>query len=321
MKTERLNADAAGLARAAELLRAGELVAFPTETVYGLGGIASNDAAVRGIFEAKGRPADRPVIVHVASADMLDSWGTDIPNEAHAVAAEFWPGPLTLIVPRSPAVSDAVTGGRLSVGIRVPSHPIALQLLALVGDGVAAPSANRYGHISPTTADHVLADLDGRIGAVVDGGPCAVGLESTIVEVLPTNAPGGETQVSILRHGGVPLTEIEQILGRSIVDGTSGSGDAARAPGMTLSHYAPNAPLLIVAEAEADQAPADVVVVRAEKAETDHTFAAELYARLRSADESNPHEIWVVPPLAGDLLPAILDRLTRAAHRGEPPAG
>ena len=314
MHTERLNADSEGLSRAAELLRAGELVGFPTETVYGLGGLASSEEAVRGIFAAKGRPTDRPVIVHLASIDQLAFWAPDPPSEALQLADRFWPGPFTLILPRHDAVSDVVTGGRDSVGLRIPAHPVALALLELVGDGVAAPSANRYGHISPTTADHVLADLDGRIAAVVDGGPCDVGLESTIVEIVAAST-NSVARVSVLRHGGVPVSEIEAVLGHPIIDASRETGDASRAPGMVLSHYAPTAPLTIVTVQRAATAPADVVVVQVQAAEDDRAFAAALYARLRAADQTSPREIWVVPPASGALLPAILDRLTRASHR------
>ena len=314
METERLSADDAGIARAAELLCAGELVAFPTETVYGLGGLATSDEAVRRIFAAKGRPADRPVIVHLASIDQLASWAPEPASEALRLAERFWPGPLTLIVPRSSMVPDVVTGGRDTVGIRVPSHPVALELLEAVGDGVAAPSANRYGHISPTTADHVLADLDGRIAAVVDGGPCDVGLESTIVEIEAASADP-VARVSVLRHGGVPVSEIEAALGRPIVDASGETGDAARAPGMVLSHYAPTAPLTVVTAQQAASAPSDVAVIQAQAVEDDRDFAAALYARLRAADQTSPREIWVVPPASGSLLPAILDRLARASHR------
>lgn len=314
METERLAPDQAGIARAAELLRAGELVAFPTETVYGLGGLASNDDAVRAIFAAKGRPADRPVIVHLADVRMVSRWSDGVPAEAMVLAERFWPGPLTLVLPRSSSVSDTVTGDRNTVGLRVPSHPVAMELLAAVGDGVAAPSANRYGHISPTTADHVLADLDGKIAAVVDGGPSNVGLESTIVEVLADRGEG-LTRVSLLRHGGVALDAVEEALDRIVVDATAETGEDARAPGMVLSHYAPSAPLRIATSADADSAPAGVIVVRADAGGSDRQFAAELYARLREADRQGPAEIWVVPPISGEMVPAILDRLKRAAHR------
>ncbi len=314
METERLAADQAGIARAAELLRAGQLVAFPTETVYGLGGLASDDQAVRAIFDAKGRPADRPVIVHLADAAMIERWSDEVPAEAVVLAERFWPGPLTLVLPRSSSVSDIVTGNRDTVGLRVPNHPVAMALLAAVGDGVAAPSANRYGHISPTTAGHVLADLDGKIAAVVDGGPSDVGLESTIVEVLPDRGEG-LAKVSLLRHGGVALEAVEATLDRIVDDATAETGEDARAPGMVLSHYAPSAPLAVAKSEDADSAPAGVIVVRADFGESDRKFAAELYARLRAADQRGPVAIWVVPPTSGEMLPAILDRLKRAAHR------
>lgn len=313
MKTARLDADDDGIAVAAELLRRGELVAFPTETVYGLGGLASNDDAVRSIFAAKGRPADRPVIVHLGDASQIDEWSSAVPDEARSLAHAFWPGPLTLIVPRAASVSDVITGGRDTVGLRVPAHPVARALLSAVGDGVAAPSANRYGHVSPTLAEHVLADLDGRIAAVVDGGPSDVGLESTIVEVVPGG--GSTTSVTVLRHGGVPETAVRDVLGRSIEDGTGGTGAAARAPGMVQSHYAPEAPVRIVDVATARSSPEGVVVIAPDMGEDDVVFAAALYARLRDADRRSPTAIWVVPPASGALLPAILDRLGRAAHR------
>ena len=314
METERLTADDAGIARAAEMLEAGELVAFPTETVYGLGGLASRSDSVRKIFAAKGRPADRPVIVHLADALAAQGWAAELTEDGRLLAEQFWPGPLTLIVPRSSKVPDVVTGGRETVGLRVPSHRVALNLLAAVGDGVAAPSANRYGHISPTTAEHVLADLDGRIAAVIDGGPCQVGIESTIVEVLPAVGDGAAS-VSILRQGGVSARAIESVLGRPITDGSSGRGEYARAPGMVLSHYAPTAPLAVVPAIEADAAPDGVIVIRMDSGESDQEFARALYARLRAADRQAPTEIWIVPPESGEMLPAILDRLTRAAHR------
>ena len=314
MQTERLGTDDEGLVRAAELLRSGELVAFPTETVYGLGGLASDSEAVGKIFAAKGRPADRPVIVHLGSIDQLGSWASGLAPNALRLAESFWPGPLTLILPHHGSVLDAVTGGRDTVGVRVPAHWVARRLLELVGDGVAAPSANRYGHVSPTTADHVLADLDGRIAAVVDGGPCNVGLESTIVEIVQSS-PGAEPRVSVLRHGGVPVSAIEGALGRSVIDGSAGTGEEARAPGMVLGHYAPAAPLAVVTAEQAGTAPTDVAVIEATAGEDDRDFAAALYARLRAVDQTNPREIWVVPPVSGELLPAILDRLSRASHR------
>lgn len=311
MNTERLQADEAGIARAAELLLAGELVAFPTETVYGLGAVASNEAAVRKIFEAKERPADRPVIVHIRSVEDLVDWAEKVPEDATLIAAKFWPGPLTLVLRRRGHVSDVVTGRRGTVGLRVPSNPIALQLLERVGLGLAAPSANQYGHISPTSADHVLADLDGRIAAVLDGGPCTVGVESTIVELLPDT--DGDYEVTLLRHGGVSLEHLQDTIGRVIADGTAGVGTDSRAPGMVASHYSPRAPLRIVTEEEGANASPEIAVIRSRPNASDADFAARLYADLRAADAAGPAEIWVVPPDSGPLLPAILDRLHRAA--------
>ncbi len=188
---------AAEIARAVAVLRDGGLVAFPTETVYGLGADASNPAAMARIFAAKGRPADHPLIVHLASADEIGAWAASVPPLAAAFATACWPGPLTIILRRSERVPDAVTGGLDTVGLRVPSHPLALELLAAFGDGIAAPSANPFGSVSPTTADHVRTGLGDRVDLILDGGPCEVGVESTIVDLS-----GDEP--AILRPGGLP---------------------------------------------------------------------------------------------------------------------
>ena len=224
------------IARAVEILRAGGLVAFPTETVYGLGADASNPAAVARIFEAKGRPAEHPLIVHLASAASLDEWASEVPPLARAFAEACWPGPLTLILRRSPRVPDAVTGGLETVGLRVPAHPLALELLGAFGGGIAAPSANRFGSVSPTTAAHVRRGLGDRVDMVLDGGPCDVGVESTIVD-LSGGAP------ALLRPGGLPRERLELIAGVRIPIQRDG---AVRAPGMLESHYAPDARLLLV---------------------------------------------------------------------------
>jgi tRNA threonylcarbamoyl adenosine modification protein (Sua5/YciO/YrdC/YwlC family) len=192
--------------RAAALLRAGELVAFPTETVYGLGADASNPGAIARIFAAKGRPADHPLIVHLPDAGQLERWAVDIPEAAHGLAAAFWPGPLTLILRRHPSVSDAITGGQDTVGLRVPNHPLALQLLREFGGGVAAPSANRFGRISPTTAAHVRDELGAAVSMILDGGPCAVGIESTILDLSAGRA-------RILRPGMLDAAAIAAVLG------------------------------------------------------------------------------------------------------------
>ncbi|MBI1844800.1 MAG: threonylcarbamoyl-AMP synthase, partial [Actinobacteria bacterium] len=224
------------IAGAVGVLRAGGLVAFPTETVYGLGADASNDEAVRRIFAVKGRPTDHPLIVHLGDADQLDAWAREIPSDARLLAAACWPGPLTLVLWRSSAVSDVVTGGRDSVGLRVPSHPVALELLRAFGGGVAAPSANRFGRVSPTTAAHVVADLGDDVDLVLDGGPCAVGVESTIVDLT------GEAPM-LLRQGGVSIETIEGVIGRAVIATAEGP---ARAPGMLAAHYAPTARVELV---------------------------------------------------------------------------
>ncbi|MDR2244061.1 MAG: threonylcarbamoyl-AMP synthase [Burkholderiales bacterium] len=239
------SASDAALKRAAALLCAGELVAFPTETVYGLGADASNPAAVAKIFAAKNRPADHPVIVHVASAEDAAFWVRDIPDVAKKLIARFCPGPLTLILPRAAHASDIVTGGQDSIGIRMPSHPVARRLLqafaAQGGRGIAAPSANCFGHVSPTTAQHVADDLRDRVALIVDGGSCEHGIESTII-ALTGDAP------LLLRPGSLPLTALEATLGAPLqrLDRTH-TAAAPRASGTLASHYAPRTPAELVA--------------------------------------------------------------------------
>jgi L-threonylcarbamoyladenylate synthase len=317
---------------AVDALRAGKLVAFPTETVYGLGADAASSEAVRRLYAVKRRPADHPVIVHVARATQLDEIARDVPDDAHALAAAFWPGPLTLVVARNPQrVVSEVTGGRDTVGVRVPDHPIALELLELFGGGVAAPSANRFGRVSPTTADHVRADLGDEAGIVLDGGPSRVGVESTIVDVT------GVTP-AILRVGGVSRAAIESRLGRACDLRTSGE---RAAPGTLASHYAPNAHVEIVDAAEVaarareagalgrrvgllamkppDRELPDDLVLLASPCDVDE-YARVLYARLREADERALDVLLVVlPGPAGNrdtdgLEAAIADRVCRASH-------
>lgn len=223
----------AQLAEAAALLRAGRLVAFPTETVYGLGGDALSPAAVERIFVAKGRPAEDPLIVHLARAADLPLVVAAMPPAAELLAEAFWPGPLTLVLPRGPAVPFVVTAGRETVAVRVPAHPLAQALIAAAGTPVAAPSANRFGHTSPTTAAHVLADLDGRIDAVLDGGPTPIGVESTVLD-LTAPTP------TLLRPGGVSLEELAALLGEVAIGGRVADSGGLIAPGLLDSHYAPS---------------------------------------------------------------------------------
>lgn len=307
-------------------LRAGRLVAFPTETVYGLGADASNPGAVRAVFEAKGRPAGHPLIVHVATLEEARRWMAPLnpatERRLATLAGRFWPGPLTIVVPRSDRVAPEAVGGRPTIGLRVPAHPVALALLRAFGGGVAGPSANRFGHVSPTTVDHVVADLGGRVAVVLDGGPTAVGVESTIVDLV---GPGP----LLLRPGGVPTADMEAVLGEPVPDGRSGE---ARASGMLASHYAPRAAVALVAPGELASA---VAAARAERGEAgvvgviapvavEHQpswvlpdeaegYARHLYAALRAADAAGVNHLLVVPPSHGPLLDAVLDRLTKAA--------
>ncbi len=312
------------VSRAAELLRAGELVAFPTETVYGLGADASNPRAVARIFAAKGRPADHPLIVHLPDAAHLPRWAVDIPETAHKLAAAFWPGPLTLILKRHPSVSDAITGGQDTVGLRVPNHPLALQLLCEFDGGVAAPSANRFGHVSPTTAAHVREELGSAVALILDGGPCAVGIESTILDL-------SGTQARILRPGMLDADAIAGILGAPPIVG--GSQDAPRVSGSLEAHYAPRTPLRLATTDKlgelvriALQAGKSVAVLSTAappltheclnwcRAATDATqFAHDLYARLREFDASGCDLILVATPPDDLRWSAVADRLKRAA--------
>ena len=301
---------------AVRALRAGELVAFPTETVYGLGADARNPAAVRRIFEVKGRPARHPVIVHLADRGQLFEWAREVPPGAARLAEQFWPGPLTLVLPRAASVDDGVTGGQDSVAVRVPAHPVAHEMLALADLPIAAPSANRSGHISPTSAAHVLASLGGRIAAVLDSGPCAVGLESTVLDL------SGPAPV-LLRPGGVTREALEAVIGP--LSTTTAPGAALAAPGMLASHYAPNLPVRLNATAPGpDEAflafgPARAGALLFQLSETQNLIeaAANLFKALHWLDEHAAHRglaaIAAAPIPAVGLGLAINDRLARAA--------
>ena len=312
----------AAINEAARLLRAGELVAFPTETVYGLGADASNPAAMRRLFEAKGRPSDHPVIVHVADLAAAERWSTGMPAGARALARAYWPGPLTLIVPRAAGVSDAVTGGQSSVGLRVPSHPVARALLVEFAGGIAAPSANRFGHVSPTTAQHVADDLGDAVALILDGGACDVGIESTIV------AFDGEVPM-LLRPGGIGADAIAGVLGRAPA---TGGASAPRASGTLASHYAPRTPATLVAKdalraelvqlADRDERIAvlardvampeafDGVWMRAPRAAAE--YARALYANLRALDAAGADAILIEEVPGEGEWAAVRDRLMRA---------
>jgi L-threonylcarbamoyladenylate synthase len=295
-------------------LRTGGLVAFPTETVYGLGADARSEAAVRRIFAVKGRPADHPLILHFAEADAALAAARELPASARLLADALWPGPLTLILWRAPWVSDAVTGGQDTVGVRVPAHPVAHALLAGLGAPVAAPSANRFGAVSPTTAAHVRADLGDDVDLVLDGGPAQVGLESTIVD-LTRDPP------AILREGGVPREELAALLALAPPETTPGD---VRAPGTLAAHYAPRARVVLVdaAALDAERARlealgARVAVIAAPRDATESAaLARDLYARLRAADDAAMDVVLAVPPAPVGLGAAIADRLRRAAAAG-----
>lgn len=298
-------AEAIATSRAAEILRAGGLVAIPTETVYGLGADASNEAAVRRVFTVKGRPETHPLIVHLADASMMADWAVDLPAAAFRLAEQCWPGPLTLIVPKSARVPGVVTGGQSSVALRVPSHPLALALLREFGGGVAAPSANRFGFVSPTTAEHVRRDLGGDVDFILDGGSCDVGIESTIVN-LTTDAP------TILRPGGVTQEEIESILGRNVpVTETSD----VRTSGQLKTHYAPRAKVVLAPPAELEQRAEELRKQgrRVQVLSTDDIAPQRLFASLRRADDEGAEIILAASPIAYGLGLAVADRLLKAS--------
>ena len=307
-RTSSSPADAATLDRAADILRGGGIVAFPTETVYGLGADAQNESAVVRVYAVKGRPLGHPVIVHLAGAEHIDTWASDVPASARLLAQRFWPGPLTLVLRRSSRASDVVTGGQDTVALRTPSHPVAHQIIERFGGGVVAPSANRFGSPSATLAEHVIADFDGAVDLVVDGGPATIGVESTIVD-LAHGAP------TILRPGGVTIEELQAALGlpvRIFGEGT------VRVPGSLPSHYAPRASVELVGsdfEARALVKKLDAQGVRTSfiGSEDPERLARELYARFRAADEEGAETIVVVLPQPAGLGIALRDRLRRAA--------
>lgn len=308
--TEHLAPTADGIARAAALLDQGGLVAMPTETVYGLAGDAANDRAVAGIYEAKGRPAFNPLIVHVTSIEEAAAL-VDLPRAANPLAAAFWPGPLTMVVPLKPGgpISPLVSAGLDTLAIRVPAHPVARALLARFGRGVAAPSANPSGRISPTSAAHVVAGLDGRIDAVLDGGDCAVGVESTIIGFR-------EEEAVILRDGGVTAEALAHVLGRP--PGQRQENDPIDAPGQLVSHYAPKGRVrLDVTEPECGETylgfgPGDCDLNLSETGDLTEA-AANLFRHFHTLDRQGAERIAVAPVPDTGLGAAINDRLRRAA--------
>ena len=311
------------IARAAEILRAGGLVAFPTETVYGLGADASSAAAVARLYAAKGRPADHPVIVHFADAAAAFEWARDVPEAARRLAARFWPGPLTLILKRSSKAQDFVTGAQESVALRVPSHPVAQALLRAFGDGVAAPSANEFGSVSATTAQHVRADLAGKVDLVLDGGPSEVGIESTIVGLTASDPV-------LLRPGRISRDEIEKLLNVKV---KSADLSSPRHSGGLARHYATRTPALLVPphalDAEIARRGASVAVLAFSRPDErvatwirmpkdPRAYAQKLYAALRELDAAGCETILIESPPGSPEWTAVRDRLTRAAASPAP---
>lgn len=308
---------------ALEALRAGELVAFPTETVYGLGANANNPDAVRKIFRVKGRPSTHPVIVHIDHPRYIQRWVRDMSPDAKKLAEAFWPGPLTLVAKRAPAVNDVITGGQDTVAIRVPNHPVAQQLLNAFGGGIAAPSANRFGHVSPTRAEHVREEFGGEVKIVLDGGDCKVGLESTIVSCV------GDVP-RVLRPGSITVSQLQEVV-PSIEFGPQPG--APRVPGSTARHYSPATPVNVVPSRRLEQVMNEftenqekvaVLALRPPTTATpymtwinagmrpDH-YARQLYANLRTLDKAGAKILLVEEVPEGERWDAVRDRLKRAA--------
>ena len=308
------------MVNAAAHLLAGDLVAFPTETVYGLGADASNSAAVAKIYQAKGRPADHPLIVHIASMQAMGDWADEVPEYAIDLARKFWPGPMTLVLQRSELAKDFITGGQNTVGLRVPDHVVALALLEAFlgagGKGVAAPSANRFGHVSPTTATAVVEELGQYLSSndlVLDGGACTVGVESTIIDCT------GATP-RILRPGAISQVMIQECTGLS-TDISNKSADEIRVSGSLENHYAPAAKVLLCETPLPGQgfiALASIQtpegVIRLASPRDDEEFAQILYSALRAADAQGLAEVVVMQPIGTGIAVAIRDRLARAAN-------
>lgn len=319
---------------AAKILRDGGLVGIPTETVYGLGANALDGTAVKRIFEAKGRPQDNPLIIHVTGAQWLPRYCADVPPLAYVLARKFWPGPLTMILKRRPIIPDETTAGLDTVAVRCPNHPVTLAIIREAGIPIAAPSANLSGRPSCTTAQDVLEDMDGRISGVVDGGPCAVGVESTILD-LTCDPP------RLLRPGGLPLEDLERLIGKIDVDkavnGALAEGEKPKAPGMKYRHYAPKAPVTVVtgepersaAYIAAHAGPGDGVICFEEflpmyaggarpvmslgPAGDKGEQARRVFDALRAFDHTAVSAIWAQCPDSGGIGLAVTNRLNKAA--------
>ena len=300
------------LIQAAAILRSGGLVAFPTETVYGLGAEATNADAVRKIFAAKGRPRTNPLICHVPDETVARRYAREWPPAAAQLAAAFWPGPLTLVLLKTDDIRDEVTAGRDTVALRAPDHPLTLMLLRILDRPLAGPSANQSSHVSPTTAQHVRDELGDRVDMILDGGPCDVGIESTVLDL--SGAGGGRP--TILRPGGVTREQIEALIGP--VDVFSGAVDtsvAAASPGQHEKHYAPRTPAFRFDAADRARVNGEILDVTGDAA----TYARQFYARLRELDDSGVAAIYIEMPPDTPEWTAVRDRITRATQPLPPP--
>jgi len=316
------NCTASALSEAARALKAGNLVAFPTETVYGLGADATNQSAVAKIYKAKSRPSDHPLIVHISSMSNLDKWAKDIPEYAIKLARSFWPGPMSLILPRTDLARDFITGGQDKVGIRVPAHTVALSLLkefeAQGGYGIAAPSANRFGKVSPTCAEDVKEELSRYLSPadlILDGGQSLVGLESTIINCTKSTP-------TILRPGAITVAMIRDLLGIEIKKISENNIDQIKAPGLLQSHYSPTAKVFLSGNPSAGDGfialskyPTPEGVIRLIAPATNEEYARTLYQGLRLADRKKLAKVFVVAPAGDDIAVAICDRLQKAAQK------
>jgi L-threonylcarbamoyladenylate synthase len=307
-------------------LRAGDLVAFPTETVYGLGADATNPIAIAKVFTVKGRPADHPVIVHIANSEQLSFWAKDIPPAAWLLAKAFWPGPLTMILTKQDHISNLITGGQTTIGIRIPAHPLTLELINKFGAGIVGPSANKYGRVSPTNAQHVAHDLGNAVSAILDGGDCSVGIESTIIDL-------SSDQPMIMRLGAISAEQISAVLHSDIALNTDRK-PKIRAPGSHESHYAPNTPVQLIATDKLLACVDDllnqhrsfsVISLQAkptslaanlewqQMSNNPSDYAHDLYAALRAHDQLRNDLILIEEPPRSTEWLAVLDRLTRAS--------
>ena len=317
------NCTATAIKDAASALIKGDLVAFPTETVYGLGADATNKGAIARIYKVKGRPVGHPLIVHISSLANLDKWASDIPEYAVNLARAFWPGPMTLILPRTKLAKDFITGGQDNIGLRIPSHTVALELLkefeAQGGLGIAAPSANRFGALSPTTAKDVQKELSEYlepIDLILDGGSSLVGVESTIINCTQ-NIP------KILRPGAITSDMIDDLLGISVISGLQNFDNQIKAPGLLESHYAPSAKIFLTGTPKPGDGFIALAAIKTPKAAirlarpvTNKEYAQILYQALRLADSKKIERVFVIPPEGLDIAVAINDRLNRSAFKG-----